>query len=136
MSVSPRYKNSISIPMPPPLSEPSTPTNVSPHAPSGIPPYQSLYVPIPIPPPLILPDSPSVASKSKSTRVVPYAPPPPSILPQHLPETPRMYPKKIKCGRLVRVRPEGSEPPSRTEKIKDFAYGCMLCMCWCFVPME
>lgn len=98
---------------------------VVPHSPS-----------IPLPPPL---DTPPASPQYKRSRIVPvdiirrpYAPPPPSILPQHIPESvPIEKTKEYRmCFSKKKVKRTFDNP------LHECAYGCMLCMCCCFVPMQ
>ncbi len=129
-----RRQSESDIPMPPPISTPPESPSYKkntvvpyPSAPCGIemiqqsPIYKKTQV-VPIP----------CTNKCKCDTCITisntkeYIPPPPQTLPQHEMEPVPLVPrftciprKKEKRGTLV-----------------DFAYGCMLCMCCCFVPME
>ena len=83
---------------------------------------------IPPPPPLDTPPS-TTPQHSTMTKVRPYAPPPPSILPQHIPSPVRLVPKHL-C--LIHRKKTRANNP-----VEEAAMGCMLCMCWCCcVPIK
>jgi hypothetical protein len=83
---------------------------------------------IPLPPPLDTPPN-----EVKKNQVKPYAPPPPSILPQHIPSPVSLVPKSMTMCR--RQKPDHSYDTPRNPVV-ECAYGTMLCMCWCCFPMR
>jgi hypothetical protein len=103
-----------SIPLPPPIYPPPESPVTNPKADEKISPTKSIKVST------VMPEPPTKT----------YVPPPPSILPQHIPETPT----RKTCMMIMKYPyPPQPEDPKKVERslARQFAYGCMLCMCWC-----